>query len=228
MTPPGGSAPRRVVTEADIRRAARSGSPVVVGPRDLVTAAARDAAAAMQVSIETAPPPTAPPGPSEDADRVVAIGADHGGTAMKLALVPVLERLRWQPLDLGSHGDEPVDYPVFAARVADAVAEGRAAAGIVVDGAGIGSAMVANKIRGVRAAMCYDVTTARNAREHNHANVLTLGGTLVGQRLAAEIVTAFLETPFGGGRHARRVALIDALDRAREFPALLDNAAHPE
>jgi ribose 5-phosphate isomerase B len=106
-----------------------------------------------------------------------------------------------------------VDYPVFAARVADAVAGGKAIYGIMVDGAGTGSAMVANKISGARAASCYDLTTAKNAREHNNANVLTLGGSLIGERLAVEITRAFLTTPFAGGRHAPRVAMIDALDR---------------
>jgi ribose 5-phosphate isomerase B len=108
-----------------------------------------------------------------------------------------------------------VDYPDFAVAVARAVAGGSARFGIVVDGAGIGSCMAANKVPGVRAALCYDLTTAQNAREHNDANVLTLGGTLLGTRLALEIVRAFLATPFGGGRHAPRVAKINRLDEGR-------------
>jgi ribose 5-phosphate isomerase B len=118
-------------------------------------------------------------------------------------------------LDCGTHSTEPVDYPDIAAAVARAVAGGRAWRGIVVDGAGIGSCMAANKVPGVRAALCYDLTTARNAREHNDANVLTLGGTLIGMRLATDIVTAFVRSEFAGGRHAPRVAKIDRLDAAR-------------
>ena len=132
---------------------------------------------------------------------------------MKESLKKVLEEIGATVLDVGTHSTDAVDYPDFAVAVARAVAEGRARLGIMVDGAGIGSSMAANKVPGVRAALCYDITTAQNAREHNNANVLTLGGTLIGPRLAAEIAKTFLITPFGGGRHAGRVAKIDALDR---------------
>lgn len=142
----------------------------------------------------------------------ISIGADHGGVALKQALVARLRELGQSVDDRGTHGSESVDYPDFAVLVARDVAGRVADVGIMVDGAGIGSCMAANKVPGVRAAMCYDVTTARNAREHNHANVLTLGGGLIGTRLAIEIVEAFLATPFGAGRHAARVAKIDALD----------------
>lgn len=141
----------------------------------------------------------------------VSIGADHGGVAMKAALAERLRALGHSVDDRGTMTAEAVDYPDFAAAVARDVAGGIADVGIVVDGAGIGSCMAANKIPGVRAAMCHDVTTARNAREHNHANVLTLGGGLLGARLALDIVEAFLATPFGEGRHAQRVGKIDAL-----------------
>ena len=144
---------------------------------------------------------------------VVAVGADHGGFPMKEALKRVLDELDCEVLDVGTHSADAVDYPDFAVKVARAVADGRAWRGIMVDGAGIGSAMAANKIAGVRAALCYDLTTAANAREHNDANVLTLGGTLIGQRLATDIVKTFLTTDFGGGRHAARVDKIKALDR---------------
>lgn len=145
----------------------------------------------------------------------VALGADHGGVAMKDALLAFLRERGVSVHDVGTFSTDAVDYPDYAVAVARAVASGTAALGIMVDGAGIGSCMTANKVAGVRAAMCYDVTTAANAREHNNANVLTLGGTLIGVRLAQEIVRTFLETPFGGGRHAPRVAKIDALDAAR-------------
>jgi ribose 5-phosphate isomerase B len=124
-----------------------------------------------------------------------------------------LRELGLTVLDFGTVTKDPVDYPDFAVSVAEAVASGRATVGVMIDGAGIGSCMAANKVRGVRAAMCYDVTTATNAREHNNANLLTLGAGLIGPRLALTILETFLATPFGGGRHAGRVAKIDALDR---------------
>jgi ribose 5-phosphate isomerase B len=116
-------------------------------------------------------------------------------------------------VDCGTDGPEAVDYPDFAHAVAAAVADGRARWGIVVDGAGIGSAMVANRVPGVRASLCYDLSAARNAREHNHANVLTLGAGLVGDGLAWQIVQEWLSVPWGGGRHARRVDKITAVEQ---------------
>ena len=116
-------------------------------------------------------------------------------------------------IDCGTHSTASVDYPDFAYAVAKLVSEGRAWRGIVVDGAGIGSCMAANKVPGVRAAMCYDHATAVNSREHNDANVLTLGGMLLGQNLAREVVKTWLGTDFGGGRHARRVDKIMGIER---------------
>jgi ribose 5-phosphate isomerase B len=134
---------------------------------------------------------------------------------MKNAIAEHLRAAGFPVTDLGTNSTEAVDYdyPDFAVAVARAVAAKQAAFGIMVDGAGIGSCMAANKVAGVRAAMCYDVTTAGNAREHNGANVLTLGGGLLGTRLALAVVDTFLSTPFAGGRHAKRVEKIDALDR---------------
>jgi ribose 5-phosphate isomerase B len=132
---------------------------------------------------------------------------------MKNAIAEHLRAAGFSVTDLGTNSSEAVDYPDFAVAVARAVASKQATFGIMVDGAGIGSCMAANKIPGVRAAMCYDVTTAGNAREHNGANVLTLGGGLLGTRLALAVVDTFLSTPFAGGRHAKRVEKIDALDR---------------
>lgn len=213
---------KRVVTERDVRAAATTGT-VVLPARAIVTPAARELAKRLGVALigergaengrcETRS--SGGPGGGDHArETSVAIGADHGGFRLKESLKPMIEQLGWEVVDVGCDSAESVDYPVFAARVADRVASGEARFGIMVDGAGIGSAMVANKIPGVRAALCYDLTTARNAREHNNANVLTLGGVLVGQLLAGDIVRAFLRTPFAGGRHERRVAMIDALDR---------------
>jgi ribose 5-phosphate isomerase B len=144
----------------------------------------------------------------------IAIGADHGGFRLKERLAFRLREQGWDVHDCGTDSTESVDYPDFAAAVARRVASGESTWGIVVDGAGIGSCIAANKIPGVRASLCYDISSARNAREHNHANVLTLGAGLVGDGLAAQIVEAWLETPWGAGRHARRVAMITDMERA--------------
>jgi ribose 5-phosphate isomerase B len=149
--------------------------------------------------------------PSEE--RSIAIGADHGGFPLKERLAFRLKEAGWTVLDVGTDSTESVDYPRFAVAVGDRVASGECRWGIVVDGAGIGSAMAANKVPGVRAALCYDVSSARNSREHNHANVLTLGAGLIGDTLAWQIVETWLETPWGEGRHARRVAMIDEIER---------------
>lgn len=154
---------------------------------------------------------TAPAGQDQPGSRRIALGADHGGVSLKEGLASHLRTAGHLVTDVGTTGTDAVDYPDFALLVARSVASGAAELGIMVDGAGIGSCMAANKVRGVRAAMCYDVTTAINAREHNNANVLTLGGGLIGERLALAIVEAFLATPFAGGRHERRVAKIDAI-----------------
>jgi len=153
-----------------------------------------------------------PSAPSARDVKTVAIGGDHGGFALKERLAFRLSEVGFEVIDCGTDSVEAVDYPDIAADVARKVASGEADAGIVVDGAGIGSAMTANKISGVRAALCYDLSTARNARDHNHANVLTLGAGLTGDTLAWQITEEFLATPYGEGRHARRVEKIDALD----------------
>jgi ribose 5-phosphate isomerase B len=142
----------------------------------------------------------------------VAIGSDHGGFRLKQLLISFLGERGVDVIDCGCHGPEAVDYPDVAHDVARRVASGASRWGIIVDGAGIGSCMVANKVPGVRAALCYDLSSARNSREHNHANVLTLGAGLIGDLLARQIVQTWLETPFGGDRHARRVAKIAAVE----------------
>ena len=177
-------------------------------------------AAERPAPADAAPPRTAgsadkKPGATASGDQAlaVALGADHGGVSLKGAIADRLRELGLKVLDFGTVTRDPVDYPDFAVAVAQAVATGRATVGVMIDGAGIGSCMAANKVSGVRAAMCYDVTTAINAREHNNANVLTLGAGLIGTRLAITILETFLSTPFAGGRHAARVSKIDALDR---------------
>ncbi len=152
--------------------------------------------------------------PGAVAARRVAIGADHGGFPLKEDLKRFLPTIGWEPVDLGTHSTDAVDYPDFAAAVARAVVDGRAEFGIMIDGAGIGSCMAANKIPGARAALCYDLSTAANAREHNNANVVTLGAGLIGVVLARAIVKTFLATACTEERHLKRVAKIDALDGA--------------
>ena len=161
------------------------------------------------------PAPTATPTPKASSALTIAVGADHGGVALKDAIATRLRDLGHTVNDLGTNSTDAVDYPDFAIAVARAVAGGSAALGIMVDGAGIGSSMAANKVPGARAALCYDITTATNAREHNNANVLTLGGGLIGKALALAIVETFVTVPFAGGRHAKRVDKINALDEAR-------------
>ncbi|MCL4559083.1 MAG: ribose 5-phosphate isomerase B [Chloroflexi bacterium] len=143
----------------------------------------------------------------------MSIGADHGGFPLKEALKPYLVELGYRVTDCGTNSKEAVDYPDSALAVAQMVSEGKAWRGIVIDGAGIGSCMVANKVPGVRAALCYDYSTAMNSREHNDANVLTLGAGLIGENLARLIVKTWLATDFGGGRHSKRVDKIMAVEK---------------
>jgi len=151
--------------------------------------------------------------PEEVETAEVAVGADHGGYRLKERIAADLRERGVGVVDCGTDSTEPVDYPDFAHGVARLVADSVCRWGIVVDGAGIGSCMVANKVPGIRAATCWDVSSARNSREHNHANVLVLGAGLIGENLALEIVQAWLSTPWGGDRHARRVAKITEIER---------------
>lgn len=139
----------------------------------------------------------------------IALGSDHGGYTLKEQLSLKLRSRSHQVIDVGTSSDEAVDYPVFARRVAEAVASGDCERGIMVDGAGIGSAMAANKVPGVRASLAYDLSSARNSREHNDANVLTLGAGLIGPSLAWQIVELWLATECSEARHLRRVAMIE-------------------
>lgn len=217
--PPSG---RRLVTEADLQDAAIGGQ-VTLPAGALITPLARDLARERKLTLvqedqagsgsPVAVAPQSQPQPVVGAEKTVALGADHGGFAMKEDLKKYLQELGYGVLDCGTSSTQPVDYPDFAYAVAKLVAEGKASRGIMVDGAGIGSCMAANKVPGVRAAMCYDLSTAANSREHNDANVLTLGGGLLGLNLARQIVKTWLSTEFGGGRHAARVNKIVAIEK---------------
>lgn len=209
----------RPVIDAAAVNALPVGATLRVAADTLITPLARDAALARNVTLvvegssaATAPQPATGKG-GEDPKRTVAIGADHGGFALKQELAEHLRQAGFRVLDVGTHSKDAVDYPDFAYAVARHVADGSAATGIVVDGAGIGSAMAANKVPGIRAALCYDLATASNAREHNYANVLTLGAGLIGPNLARQIVDKFLSTPWGAERHGRRVAKITAIEQ---------------
>jgi ribose 5-phosphate isomerase B len=139
------------------------------------------------------------------APLTVALGADHAGVALKASLRAAVEEAGHRAIDCGTHGTESVDYPDFAAAVAEAVAGGRAQFGVLVCGTGIGIAIAANRHPAIRCALVHDATTARLAREHNDANVLAIGARVTGPEVALDALRSFLATPFGGGRHARRV-----------------------
>lgn len=151
--------------------------------------------------------------PQRKQPRVVAVGADHGGFELKELLKPDLSAMGLEVIDVGTHSKEAVDYPDIAHEVANLVSLRKAWRGILIDGAGIGSCIVANKIPGVRAGLAYDYSSAVNGREHNDTNVLTLGAGLIGVNLARLIVKTWLSTEFGGGRHAGRVNKIIAMEK---------------
>jgi len=171
---------------------------------------------AVEKQLAAATPQERPggPAPGPGAAKRVALGADHGGFELKEKLKSyIAEELRWQVHDCGTHSADAVDYPDFAAAVAREVAAGRSSRGIVIDAAGIGSTMAANKVAGIRCALCHDDLTTKNARQHNDANVLALGARVVNRGLAQRLVRLFLTTEFEGGRHERRVLKIMALER---------------
>jgi ribose 5-phosphate isomerase B len=212
------SSPARVlVTESDVH-AVPVGETLALPPGALVTPLARQVAMERHVTLReggegSISSPATMSNPTPSGERTVAVGADHGGYELKEMLRDYLGELGYSVIDCGTYGAESVDYPDYAFAVARKVAQGQAWRGIIVDGAGIGSCMAANKVPGVRAAMCYDQATAVNSREHNDANVLTMGAGLIGPNLARQIAQVWLETPSGGGRHARRVGKIMAIER---------------
>jgi ribose 5-phosphate isomerase B len=196
---------KKVVTAEDVMAVPR-GSEVVAHPSAVVTDWAREVAATRGVRITLRA--TAP----EVTSSSIAVGSDHGGFPLKEELKKHLGRLGVRFHDFGTHSTEPVDYPDVARKVAGAVKRGEARLGILVDGAGLGSAMAANKVRGIRAAPCLDAKAARNAREHNDANVLTLGAGFVDVARMQEIVEVFLTASCTEERHRRRVEKIEAIE----------------
>jgi ribose 5-phosphate isomerase B len=196
-------APKDIVTADDVFAVPRGGE-LVASPGAVVTPWAREIAATRGVRISLGAP---------RGDEVVAVGADHGGFALKEHVKVHLTRLGRRFVDLGTHSADPVDYPDVAAAVARKVAAGEARFGIVIDGAGIGSAMAANKIPGVRAATVHEPAAARNAREHNDANVLVLGARFLAQGALHEVLETFLTAECSEERHLRRVRRIMELEQ---------------
>jgi ribose 5-phosphate isomerase B len=143
----------------------------------------------------------------------IAIGGDHAGFPLKQHLVQVLKEWGHDVDDLGTHSEDPVDYPIYCAAVGRAVASGGAERGIVLGGSGQGEQISANKVHGIRAALCNDLYTARMCRAHNDANVLSIGARIVAPQLAEEILRIFLDTPFDGGRHVRRIEEISEIEQ---------------
>ncbi|QDV09130.1 Putative sugar phosphate isomerase YwlF [Planctomycetes bacterium Poly30] len=216
MTPSKHREDRDLVAEALVRAAA-PGSQLVTPPGSRLTPLARDLAFDKGITFTTGryAEPAGPVGPGGFRRRSnrIAVASDHGGFALKDQLIPLLKEMGERPVDLGPAAASPsVDYPDFARLVAAEVSGGRADFGIIVDGAGIGSAMVANKLPGVKAANCWNEASARNAREHNHANVLTLGSGHLDLAAARLVIAAFLTTDPGDDRHARRAKKLDAVE----------------
>lgn len=221
-----GAGTQRVIIGEEIVRRMPQGSSQIVPVDAIITPLAYQLAVErrielVRVNAELQVPASSPAkradgltgGIANAGTKSVAIGADHGGFELKEKVKLLLTEAGYSVIDCGTHSTDSVDYPDFAYAVARTVADGRAWRGIIIDGAGIGSCMAANKVPGVRAAMCYDQATAVNSREHNNANVLTLGAGLIGPNLARQIVNTWLSTEFGGGRHGRRVDKIDAIGR---------------
>jgi ribose 5-phosphate isomerase B len=198
---------REVITERDIPLSGE----LKFKTGAIITMSAREVAAARGVTLtELADGETAAvAGPAD----TIALGSDHGGFDLKEALKPLFYELHLTVTDVGVHDTKPADYPDIAENVAKLVATGAAARGVIIDGAGIGSCMAANKIPGVRAALCYDKASARNSREHNDSNVLTLGSRLLTQTQAEEVLRVWVATPFAGGRHLARVQKISQIEQ---------------
>lgn len=199
---------RPVLTATDLASVADGGE-LTIAAGTLITPLARDEAARRSITIRVAESPVN----IRPDQHPVAIGSDHGGFELKEQLKVHLREWGYPVNDLGTDSTAAVDYPDFAEAVAYAVVSGDAWRGIIIDSAGIGSSIAANKVPGARAALCYDRATARNSREHNDANVLSLGARLISPETAREIVAVWLETPFAGGRHQKRVDKIAGIER---------------
>jgi ribose 5-phosphate isomerase B len=193
---------KRVITVQDVPASGEMRVPTGT----IVTSSAREVAESRGVRILELPDDQL--SALAPADQTIAMGADHGGFPLKEALKPLIESLGLSVRDVGVYEEKAADYPDLALKVAELVASGAAARGVAIDGAGIGSCMAANKVPGVRAALCYDKASARNSREHNDSNVLTLGAKLLTQTQAEDVLRTWLGTAFAGGRHQARIQKI--------------------
>ena len=213
----------RLVSERTVLDALAAGQATLAVPEGaLVTALARDTARDRGIRLVTgagapAQTPVDPPARAEAPQNTLAVACDHAGFEVKDALAAHARGLGWTVADLGTDSAESVDYPDFAYAVARLVHLGRVQLGLMIDGVGVGSAIVANKVPGVRAALCPDTFSAYNARAHNDANVLTLGSRTMGVEVSKRVLAEFLSTPFEGGRHQRRVDKIGDVE-ARFLP----------
>lgn len=211
--------PRHLISEQTVIESVKKGQKtILIREGTIVTAAAKDRAAALGVRFvtksgnETVQQEVNKPSSGKGGETIV-IGSDHGGFQMKQALIPYLESEGYKVVDIGTYTEESCDYPDYAYTVARMVSLGEAAKGIMIDAVGVASAMVANKIPGIRAACCMTELAARSSREHNDANVLTLGGRVLGIEAAKVIAKTWLETWFGGGRHKVRVEKITEIEK---------------
>lgn len=208
---------KQVLTERDILQAWKERKTQIIVPTGaLVTPAARDAAKVRKIALISAASQAAPaetPAAISEKPQLVVIGSDHAGYQLKEQIKTHLRDLGYRYEDVGAFSEASVDYPDIAELVAQRVAGQASLRGIIIDGAGIGSTIAANKVPGIRAAACFDTYTTRNSREHNNTNVLCLGSRNLGSDIAKEIVTVWLATGFGGGRHQRRIEKIAALEQ---------------
>ncbi len=215
-----GKMSRKLLSDANIKDAAKMGhKSIKIETGTIVTSAARDRAKSLNIEIvqasERSSPEIAKVSDSKRSQKtrgVIAVGCDHGGYQMKEHLKPFIEELGFIVKDVGTSSEEACDYPDFAFAVAKLVSSGDADKGIMLDAVGVASAMVANKLPGIRAAACQSEFAAQSSREHNDANVLTLGGRLIGSALANSIVKIWLYTEYLGGRHQKRVEKISEID----------------
>jgi ribose 5-phosphate isomerase B len=198
---------KTVITEDDVRDLA-GGAVLRISESARLTPLAADIVSQKKIEIVRRVPRR-----GSKSSRLIAVGSDHGGFKMKEELKAFLVELGHQVHDFGTNSEEPVDYPDLAYAVARSVSEGTSELGIVIDGAGVGSAMTANKVPGVRAAACYSVEVARNSREHNGANVLSLGSKTISSAEMREIVQGWLSTDITEERHLKRVGKINAIER---------------
>lgn len=211
---------RKLLSEANIKDAAKMGhKSIKIEVGTIVTLAAKDRAKSLNIEIvqvsERSSPEIVKVSDSKKSQKtrgVIAVGSDHGGYQMKEQLKPFIEELGFIIKDIGTYSEEACDYPDFAFAVAKLVSSGDADKGIMIDAVGVASAMVANKLPGIRAAACQSEFAAQSSREHNDANVLTLGGRLIGSELVKNIVKIWLTTEYSSGRHQKRVDKISEID----------------